>query len=214
MKKLIIICALAVLITASGNAFAAWTEVGDAGELPGTAQVVSGGGPLTGINGTIYIYEDADMYQIYISDAPGFSAEVTVTNFDTQLFLFDASGMGVYANDDNGTILEPSLLPAGHPLGPASVGIYYLAISAWDYDPSSSGGLIFPNDDLYWTEVVGPTGPGGGSPISFWSGGDEDSTGDYYIALTGARYIPAPGAILLGSIGVGLVGWLRRRRTL
>lgn len=55
----------------------------------------------------------------------------------------------------------------------------------------------YPGGKWYHDEGTGTT----------WYTKDSDGYFQTYV-------IPAPGAILLGSIGVGLVGWLRRRRTL
>jgi hypothetical protein len=208
MKKLISVCCILTVAIAGSNALGGWTEVGDAGDLPGTAQIVSGSGPLDTIFGVMNF--DADMYQIYISDPAGFSAYAI--GVDPQLFLFDQSGMGVYANDDGGISGLNAFLPAGNIYSPTTPGKYYLAISNFNLDAYSASGLIFPSSPF--NQVFGPTGPGGGNPVSYWAGGTGVG-GEYTIELTGASYvIPAPGAILLGSIGLGLVNWLRRRRTL
>jgi PKD repeat protein len=132
------------------------------------------------------------MYAIFINGDGSFSATtVDLTTVDTQLTLFESSGMGVYSNDDDATTGgSQSTLPAFHLLTPTTPGLYYLAISDWDYDPVSDGGLfIFPHPDTIGsnTAVDGPTGPGGESPVIGWGGISTIGGGAYTIALTGTN---------------------------
>jgi PEP-CTERM motif len=133
---------------------------------------------------------------------------------DTELFLFDSTGAGVYGNDDidgantlsclpsaDGSNPCPSARPSG--VGPTSDGIYYLAITS-----SANGPLDGDGNEIFnifnSTDVVGPSSS---NSITSWDGGfftspDTDLL-NFDITVTGVSQVPEPG--VLGLLALGLL---------
>ncbi len=201
MKNFVI--AMGVLLAAAGASNAqVWSEVGDAGELAGTAQAVTGSGPLSTILGNLG-ENDVDMYQIRIDDPSQFLAQHTSTfNFDSQVWLFNMDGTGVAFNDDTNGLRGQISAPA------IAAGNYLLAISGWDRDAVDSNGAALWLDTPFNNQRA-PDGPAAANPVAGWSGGVA-SRGNYVIAVRGGSFVPAPGALALAGLGGALVG--RRRR--
>jgi hypothetical protein len=205
-------------------------ETGDAGETLATAQSLPAGSvPLTEIRGAISTDTgDVDLYRIFVSDPASFSATTTngdsscnqsicfENEFDATLSLFDANGLGVYYNDDRAFGVGDSQLPAGNPFSPGEPGFYFLAIADDQLGAVSAldlNGLIFPLPvPEPFTDVVGPTGPGGGDPLVGWLAEIvAPDPRDYGIVLTGV-VVPEPATGLLTGLGLLLLGSARRRR--
>ncbi|SFW18477.1 PEP-CTERM protein-sorting domain-containing protein [Nitrosovibrio sp. Nv17] len=198
-----------------------WVERVDAGNLLGTAQEPTGDGSLNNIRGLLEHNQDIDLFKIYISNPTTFSASVTA-NFNSVLSLFDSTGLGVYGNDDAKLGDTNAGLPAGHAFGPQAAGWYYLAISTDEVMPTSGSGTgpenyIASITSEPYTAVLGPTGPGGGSPLTGWATEGDPNLGvfeSYRIRLSGVTVSPVPEPETYGMLlaGLGLVGAMVRRR--
>ncbi len=178
-----------------GNIDTSVLVVGDAGELIETALFVSNspGGALESISGNLSNVEDVDLFQIYLTGEVTFSATTVnpETTLDTQLFLFNADGLGVYANEDQaGCNCFQATLPAGDVLTPTEPGVYYLGIGTFGDNAVSSGGEIFPSSfEAGFEAIKAPTGDGGLLPLSGWIKNPEQ--GSYRINLTGVEAVEA-----------------------
>jgi len=202
MKKL----ALVIALSAVGST-AAWAtthaEVGDAGQTLGTAQMLAGG--TTAITGSLS--SDADLFG-FAWGGGAFYADTLGSAFDTQLFLFNSAGAGVWANDDGLSGLRSYISDAA-----LAVGTYYLGISSFNNDPVSASGVMFTS--YPYGPQYAPLYPG--ETLSSWTGGY--SGGSYIINFRSASGevvqtgdVPEPASLALIGLGLAGLAFSRKRK--
>lgn len=202
MKNYLLVSALLAIYAASPAQN--WNETGDAGDLVGTAQQTQGVGALTTINGTID--DDIDMFTFNIVNAGAFSITVTNSGMDSMLYMFNASGIGVVADDDTNGLLSAIDFTNVAPV----TGTMNIAIGNYYCDPwtDAANGWMW---DAFSPANEGPNANGASNPLHHW---DVVGTGadTYTLVLTGAEFAAVPEPATFVAIGLGLAGLALARR--
>lgn len=192
---------------------AVWNEVGDAGQLMSTAQIITGEpGLLDRINGTLGPDGDVDLYEICLDQPSDFSAiaQSTVGGPSPILFLFDASGDGV------------KFAASSDPFAPSwfdnlfidAAGHYFLGIASRDAFALDAIG------QQIWTQSgtgsqFAPNGPGAENKLSQWNFTEGLEQGGYTVEIRGVDFfppVPSPGAFALLGVAAGMFARPNRRR--
>lgn len=197
------------VVHASALAGPEWPEGGDAGSVPGTAQVIGPGtGPVTKIIGRLEgppglpgrgMGDFEDMYLINIIEPQLFHASTALADgglaaFDSNLWLFNADGSGLLGNLNSPQDVNAARLDRAATDGTGAEvvepGLYYLAISSVGSAALGGVGGAPMFQFALADEISGPDGPGGfGNPIDGWVDGAQ--FGDYEIVLSGVALVEA-----------------------
>ncbi len=148
--------------------------------------------------GIVEVYANSREGVLYHSRVNAVSSDKAASWRNPIIGVFDAQQgyISLWAGDEGGDLDQWELEAFDAVAGGNSLGLVQSAV--WNGNPYTQLSISTPGIWRFEARHLGPTGTGiGYDDLQFSNGA-----------------IPAPAAILLGTLGTGMVGWLRRRRTL
>ena len=207
MRKFITICVLLGLVVslASSSANAAPVYFTDRASFDAAA---GGGLNYESFEADFAVADTIVFAGFTVSETLGINGLGQLRDFPGLVDGAITDGTGALGYDDNGDSVG-TFFSFASPITAFGLDITTKPGSTVTIGGSVSDSLALTSDTpLFW----GVIDMDGITSISFNASG-EPLVGFDAVSF-GQAVIPAPGAIVLGAIGVGLIGWLRRRRTL